>query len=81
MLLVLFGDGVVANMLLSKAEGQNSGWIVITSGWANRHAVADGPALCPRDEASRAQRLVGRLDQGLGSVAAVGESMMPTSFG
>lgn len=34
MMLVLFGDGVVANVVLSKTKGQNSGWIVITSGWA-----------------------------------------------
>jgi len=34
LLLVLLGDGVVANVLLSKAKGQNSGWIVIASGWA-----------------------------------------------
>ncbi len=34
MILVLLGDGVVANVLLSKSKGQNSGWIVITAGWA-----------------------------------------------
>jgi len=34
MLLVLLGDGVVANVLLEKSKGQNSGWIVITAGWA-----------------------------------------------
>lgn len=34
MLLVLLGDGVVANVLLSKTKGQNSGWIVIATGWA-----------------------------------------------
>ncbi len=33
MILVLLGDGVVANVLLSKSKGQNSGWIVITAGW------------------------------------------------
>lgn len=31
--LVLLGDGVVANVLLNKSKGQNSGWIVITTGW------------------------------------------------
>jgi len=30
MFLILLGDGVVANVLLSKSKGQNSGWIVIT---------------------------------------------------
>ena len=34
MLLIIFGDGVVANVVLSKTKGQNSGWIVITTGWA-----------------------------------------------
>src|SRR5207244_7545332 len=34
MLLVIFGDGVVANVVLSKTKGQNSGWIVIATGWA-----------------------------------------------
>jgi glycerol uptake facilitator protein len=34
MVLILLGDGVVANVLLSKSKGENSGWIVITAGWA-----------------------------------------------
>jgi glycerol uptake facilitator protein len=34
MLLILLGDGVVANVILNKTKGQNGGWIVITSGWA-----------------------------------------------
>ncbi|MGI8603039.1 MAG: MIP/aquaporin family protein [Verrucomicrobiales bacterium] len=34
MVVVMFGDGVVANVLLNKSKGQNSGWIVITTGWA-----------------------------------------------
>ncbi len=33
-LLVLFGDGVVAGVLLNKSKAQNGGWIVITAGWA-----------------------------------------------
>ncbi len=33
-LLVLLGDGVVANVLLAKTKGQNSGLIVIAIGWA-----------------------------------------------
>src|SRR5436305_1609847 len=33
-LLVLFGNGVVANVVLARTKGQNSGWIVITAGWA-----------------------------------------------
>ncbi|MCT8976174.1 aquaporin family protein [Clostridium sp. CX1] len=34
MILILLGDGVVANVLLKKSKGENSGWIVITTGWA-----------------------------------------------
>jgi glycerol uptake facilitator protein len=33
MMLVLLGDGVVANVLLNRTKGQNAGWIVITVGW------------------------------------------------
>ncbi len=32
-LLVLFGDGVVANVLLEKSKGRGGGWIVIATGW------------------------------------------------
>ena len=39
-LLILFGDGVVANVLLTRSKGQNSGWIVITFGWAVAVMVA-----------------------------------------
>jgi len=33
-LLVLLGDGVVANVVLRQTKGHASGWIVITAGWA-----------------------------------------------
>lgn len=33
-LLVLFGNGVVANVVLARTKGNNGGWIVITAGWA-----------------------------------------------
>lgn len=33
-LLIILGDGVVANVVLNKTKGNNSGWIVITFGWA-----------------------------------------------
>jgi len=33
MILVLLGDGVVANVVLNKTKGKDSGWIVITTGW------------------------------------------------
>jgi glycerol uptake facilitator protein len=34
MTLILLGDGVVAGVLLNRSKAQNSGWIVITAGWA-----------------------------------------------
>lgn len=33
-ILVIFGCGVVANVSLKGSKGENSGWIVITAGWA-----------------------------------------------
>jgi glycerol uptake facilitator protein len=33
-MIIVFGGGVVANVLLNKTKGNNSGWIVITFGWA-----------------------------------------------
>ena len=33
MLLVILGDGVVANVLLKQSKGNGGGWIVITAGW------------------------------------------------
>ena len=34
MILIVFGDGVVANVVLGRTKGNSSGWIVITTGWA-----------------------------------------------
>lgn len=34
MLLILLGNGVVANVVLNGTKGNGSGWIVITTGWA-----------------------------------------------
>jgi glycerol uptake facilitator protein len=33
MLMILLGDGVVANVILNDTKGNNSGWIVITTAW------------------------------------------------
>lgn len=33
-ILIILGDGVVANVVLNKTKGEASGWIVITTGWA-----------------------------------------------
>lgn len=38
-ILVLLGDGVVANVVLKKSKGFNSGWMVIASGWAFAVAI------------------------------------------
>jgi glycerol uptake facilitator protein len=40
MLLIVLGDGVVANVVLNQTKGHNSGWIVITAGWAFAVTVA-----------------------------------------
>jgi len=40
MLLIVLGDGVVANVLLEKSKGQDSGWIVISTGWGFAVAIA-----------------------------------------
>lgn len=42
LLLVLLGDGVVANVVLKNSKGTGAGWMVITTGWAFAVAV---PAL------------------------------------
>ncbi len=39
-LLILLGDGVVANVVLKQTKGHAAGWIVITAGWAFAVTVA-----------------------------------------
>jgi glycerol uptake facilitator protein len=39
MILVLLGDGVVANVVLERTKGQNGGWMVITTGWGVAVAI------------------------------------------
>jgi glycerol uptake facilitator protein len=39
-LLVTLGDGVVANVVLSKSKAQNAGWIVVATGWGLAVALA-----------------------------------------
>jgi len=41
-ILVLLGDGVVANVILKRTKGNGGGWVVITLGWAAAVAI---PAL------------------------------------
>lgn len=40
MILIIFGDGVVANVVLKKSKGYDSGWIVIATGWGMAVALA-----------------------------------------
>ena len=39
-ILVVLGDGVVANVVLARTKGNQSGWIVITAGWGLAVAIA-----------------------------------------
>ena len=39
-ILIVLGDGVVANVVLQRTKGNNSGWIVITAGWALAVTIA-----------------------------------------
>jgi len=39
-ILIVLGDGVVANVVLQQTKGHNSGWIVITAGWAFAVTIA-----------------------------------------
>jgi glycerol uptake facilitator protein len=34
LILIVLGDGVVAGVLLKRSKAENSGWMVITTGWA-----------------------------------------------
>lgn len=40
MLLIILGDGVVANVVLNRSKGHNSGWMVIATGWGLGVTVA-----------------------------------------
>src|SRR3990167_11191471 len=40
LLLILLGNGVVANVLLHQSKGERGGWIVITAGWGFAVAIA-----------------------------------------
>src|SRR3954468_8590996 len=39
-LLIVLGDGVVANVVLQRTKGNSSGWIVIATGWATAVTIA-----------------------------------------
>ena len=39
-ILIVLGDGVVANVVLHRTKGHDSGWLVITAGWAFAVTIA-----------------------------------------
>jgi len=39
-ILIVLGDGVVANVVLQRSKGYNAGWIVIAAGWAFAVTIA-----------------------------------------
>ncbi|WP_411825898.1 MIP/aquaporin family protein [Luteolibacter sp. AS25] len=39
-ILILLGNGVVANIVLKQSKGQNGGWMVVTTGWGLGVAIA-----------------------------------------
>jgi glycerol uptake facilitator protein len=70
MILVLLGNGVVANVVLGKTKGHDAGWIVITAGWALAVTVAvfavnaiSGAHLNPA--VTLAMAVIGKLDGAL----------------
>src|SRR3989442_6528247 len=40
MIMLILGDGVVANVLLNKSKGQGGGWMVITTAWGLAVTIA-----------------------------------------
>jgi glycerol uptake facilitator protein len=69
-LLVLFGNGVVANVVLARTKGNSAGWIVITAGWGIAVYIA---AFCTADHSGAhlnpavtiAMATAGKLEAGL----------------
>ena len=73
MVLVLLGDGVVANVLLHKTKGHDSGWIVITAGWG--FAVAMAVYICGWASGGHINPAV---TIGLASIGDLSWSLVPT---
>jgi glycerol uptake facilitator len=76
-LLLVFGNGVVANVVLSRTKGNGGGWIVITAGWgfavfigAFCSASASGAHLNPAVTVAMAAAGKLALDKVVGYIAA-----------
>src|SRR5512142_2822656 len=78
MLLILLGDGVVANVLLGKTKGNSGGWIVITTAWAlavfvGAYAVASVSGAHLNPAVSLGLAIAGILDWGQFPVYVAGQ--------
>jgi glycerol uptake facilitator protein len=79
-LLIVFGQGVVANVVLDKTKGNNSGWIVISFGWGigvfvavYSSAAASGAHLSPA--VTLALALLGKLKWELVPIYIAGQML------
>lgn len=77
-LLVLLGDGVVANVVLHKTKGHGAGWIVITFGWAMAVFVA---VFVSVSIAARAGHLNPAATIGLAAAGKIQWNEVPTYIG
>ena len=75
MILIILGDGVVANVVLNKTKGNNGGWIVITAGWG--FAVAVGAYSVNRISGAHLNPAV---TLGLASIGSLPWNEVPTYF-
>ncbi|MEM6703398.1 MAG: MIP/aquaporin family protein [Acidobacteriota bacterium] len=75
-LLVLLGNGVVANQVLAKTKGHDTGWMMITTGWGL--AVAMGAYSVGRISGAHLNPAV---TLGLASIGQLEASLIPTYFG
>ncbi len=74
--LILLGNGVVANVVLNKTKGNNSGWIVITFGWAM--AVFVGVFISSKDSGAHINPAV---TLALAYLGKIGPELIPQYIG